>query len=37
MSNIPFEFDTNRFVKQQGDADLDNIICNDLSKPCPYP
>lgn len=29
--NIPFEFDTNRFVKQQGDADLNNIVCNDLS------
>ena len=29
--NIPFEFDTNRFVKQQGDAELNDVICNDLS------
>ena len=29
--NIPFEFNTSQFVKQGQDADLNDIICNDLS------
>ena len=29
--NIPFEFNTSQFVKQGQDAELNDVICNDLS------